>query len=194
VFGVAAATRPPRLRRVVPLLLAFGVIVGPVVRWLEKEVERGHAKVGAFGLLVACLAFIVRPLASELEEATFAIDHGPWLGGNLSRGQRFLLPYPSALYLTQGLSMSFGGAAYLVVSSPGITAIDLLAIVFVAIGGAFTGLAFGRLIAGLLIIRTAGLWAAPRWAWTAGAMIVFSCATIGSVRALLLAASYSPVF
>jgi hypothetical protein len=179
---------------VLPLLFAFGIIAGPLVTWVEGEIERGHAKMGAFGLLVACLAFIVRPLANELEESAFAIDHGPWLGGNLSRGQRLLLPYSSALYLTQGLSMSFGGGAYLLLASPGFTAIDGLAIAFTAVGSAFIGLGFGRLAAGVIIIRSAGLWGAPRWAWTLGAVVVLGSMAIFSARALLLAASYSPVF
>ena len=188
------AARPPRLGRVLPLLLAFGLIVGPGVTWMVDEVDRGQAELGGFGLLLAVLVMVVRPLAKELEDSVFGIDHGPWLDGRLSRGQRLLLPYSSALYLTQGLSMSFGGGAYLITASPGLTAVDLLAIGFAAVGGVLVGFGFGRLLAGIIIIRSAGLWAAPRWAWRLGAVVVIGFALLAGIRSVLLVESLSPVF
>jgi hypothetical protein len=188
------STTPPRLSRVLPLLLAFGLIAGPGVTWVEREVEQGHAEVGALGLLVACLAFVIRPLADELQKGVFAMDHGPWINGRLARWQRWLLPYSSALPLTQGLTMTFGGGAYLLLASAGLTGVDLLAIGFVAIGGLLIGFAFGRLLAGLLIIRAAGLWGAPKWSLADGSVIVSSFSILAAAHSVLLAASYSPVF
>jgi hypothetical protein len=162
------------------LLLGFALIIGPGVTLVADQVDNGGAEFGAFGLLLAILNLICRPLANELEAIAFANEQRPWLSGRLKPWQRLVLPYSSALYLTQGLGFGFGGAAYLITASPGWSAFNLLAIIFTAAGGALLWFCISRLFVGLLIIRFSGLWAAPKWAWLTGAATVILVSTLGA--------------
>ncbi len=187
------SSTPPRLNRVIPLMLAFGLIVGPGATWLGDEVDRGHAELGAFSFALACLGLVCRPFANEIQEAVFAIPHGPWLGGRLKRWQRLLLPYSSALYLTQGLTLAFGGSSYLLTASPGFTAINAIAIGFTLAGGALIGFALGRLLGGIVVIRSAGNWSAPGWSWALAGALVVGLSLASAARALTIAMEFSSV-
>ena len=185
----------PGLRpyRAPALLLGFVLIIGPGVSLAANQVDSGRAEYGAFGLLLGILNLICRPLANELETMVFATARPPWLSGRLKRWQRLILPYSSALYLTQGLGLGFGGAAYLITASPGWTAFNLLAITLTAAGGGLIWFCMSRLLAGLLIIRFSGLWAAPKWAWSVGVATVIVISTLGAAWSVWKTMGVTPV-
>lgn len=167
----------PSLARTVFLLFAPFLLLAIAAPAVGEQVDRGAATPGAFGLLIIVSNLLLAPLGNHLEAMVFGIAQRPWLGGRLRPWQRLILPYSTARALTLGITAGFGGGAYLLGAPPGGSVLNILAVFICISGGALLGFALSRLVAGMLIIRYSGLWAASGRAWmTAGAFVV-----IGSI-------------
>jgi hypothetical protein len=64
------------------------------------------------------------------------------------------------------------GGTVLLTSNPGWSALTVVALGFVVLGGALIGFALSRLVVGLLIIHRSGLWRASRQAWIGGGIVI----------------------
>lgn len=148
----------------------LAVLIGPCAHALGQAVDRGDFAVSAFSLLLLPCGPLLTLTGERVEAAAFSVMERPWLAGRLNRWQRLILPYKTAFYLTLG----FGGAAssgvYLIAAEP--AAATDLALIVSAIGGGLIGFALARLIVGIAIVRTSGLWRASRRAWLFGALVI----------------------
>jgi hypothetical protein len=158
--------------RILFLATAIAFLLGPVGTVLGEAVDHGQAAPGAFGLLTILCGVLLRLVSIHLERVVFGIKQRPWLAGRMSRRQRLILPFSTATVITYGMSCVFSGGTYLLTAPPGWSPLNLVALCFVAVGGLLLGFGASRLVVGLFIIRFSGLWAAPRWAWASGGVVV----------------------
>jgi hypothetical protein len=158
--------------RVMLLAVTIALLMGPVGTALGEAVDHDEAAPAAFGLLMILCGVLLRVVSIHLERIAFGIKQRPWLAGRMSSWQRLILPFSTATVTTYGMSCVFSGATYLLTAPPGGGPLNLVAFCFTAIGGLLLGFGLSRLVVGLFIIRFSGLWAAPRWAWTSGGVVV----------------------
>lgn len=175
------------------LLAAPFVFVGIASRVVEGEIDHASATPGGFGLLVIVYNLLVAPLLNRVEAMVFGTAQRPWLGGRLRWWQRLILPYSTTRVLTLGLGAAFGGGAYLLGAPPGGGAVNLLAVLLCAFGGALLGFGMARLAVGIFIIRCSGLWAASRKVWLAGGIVVAIGSLAFAAHSLLMTMRLSPV-
>jgi len=160
----------PRLSlpRLLLVLYPPFLLVGLGSYAIEAQIERGTATPAAFGLLVSLFNLLLLPLANRLEGMAIGVGQRPWLSGRLRRWQRLILPYSTASVLTIGFGLGFGGSAYLIGAPSGAHAMNVVAALLCATGGTLLGFGLSRLAAGILIVRSSGLWAASRRSWWLG--------------------------
>lgn len=185
--------RKQSLTRLAVLLFVPFLTLGLSMPAFEEQVTRGTATPAAFGLLVSIFTLSFTPLGDALEGIVLNAEQRPWLGGKLKPWQRLILPFSTARVLTLGISLSFGGSAYLLGAPPGGTMTNILAVFFCASGGALLGFGLSRLAIGIFVIRWSGLWAAPRPVWLAGGMVVSIGSVAGCAHSVLTAMQFSSV-
>jgi len=186
---------PPRqsLTRVFCLLAAPTLLLSIAATPVGEQVDRGAATPGAFGLLIAVYSLFLGPLGNRLEAMVLGGEQRPWLGGQLRRWQKLILPYSTGRTLTVGIGLGFGGGAYLLSAPPGGSALNVLAVFLCASGSALLGFGLSRLAVGLCIIRYSGLWAASRRAWLVGGSAVAVGSLAFSAHSIVTTMRLSPV-
>jgi hypothetical protein len=153
-------------------LAALGLLVGPVGTALGEAVDRRQMDVGIFAILLIPVGFLLRPVASQAQVAALGVKQRPWLNGRLRGWQRLILPFHTGAVLSTGLSCVMAGGGYLLGAEPGWSAPNSIAFATVMLGALLLGFGLARLLAGVLIVQFSGLWAAPKWAWRMGGLIV----------------------
>ncbi len=153
-------------------LTVLAALAGPVGTAIGEAVDRGQMEIGMFSILLLPFGFLLHLVGGQAQAAVFGVQQRPWLSGRLRRWQKLILPFQTGALLSTGLSSVMAGGGYLLGSEPGWSAPNSIAFVAVILGALLLGLALARLVAGVLIVQVSGLWAAPKWAWRMGGLIV----------------------
>ncbi len=159
------------LRLMLPLA-ALCVFAGPIGTALGEAVDRGQMDVGIFAILLIPIGFLLRPVASQAQAAALGVKQRPWLSGRLRPWQKLILPFQTGAVLSTSLSCVMAGGGYLLGAEPGWSAPNSVAFATVILGALLLGFGLARLVAGVMIVHFSGLWAAPKWAWRMGGLIV----------------------
>jgi hypothetical protein len=174
------------------LLLLYG-LWGYGIPAVGREIDRGNAEPGAFGLLIAALSFFLSLLATRLEAAVLGLEQRPWLAGRLRWWQRWLLPYSTARVMTLAVSWGIGGALYLTAGPEKVNVFVIVALCLTVLGGMLAGFGLARLVVGHLVIRNSGLWAASKRAWIIAAVAVAASSLLLAIYWLVVTLEYSQV-
>jgi hypothetical protein len=153
-------------------LAALGLLAGPVATALGEAGDRGQVEVGIFAILLIPVGFLARLAGSQAQAAALGVKQRPWLSGRLRRWQKLILPLQTGAVLSTGLGCVMAGGGYLLTAEPGWSAANSVAFATVILGALLGGFGLARLVAGVLIVQVSGLWAAPKWAWRVGGLIV----------------------
>ena len=154
------------------LLFLLALLIGPIGTALGGWIDEGGAPTATFSLLLFLVGVVLAGLGKSVERLVFNNKQRPWLSGRLKRWQRLILPFGTDTVITRGISAVMAGGTVLLTSNPGWSALTVVALGFVVLGGALIGFALSRLIVGLLIIHRSGLWRASRRAWIGGGIVI----------------------
>jgi hypothetical protein len=153
-------------------LVAIAVLAGPIGAALGEAVDQGQVETGMFAILMVPIGFLLRPATNQAQVAVLGVKHRPWLRGRLRPWQKLILPFQTGVVLSTGFSSLMAGGGYLLGAEPGWSAPNSIAFATLILGALLLGLGLARLVAGVLIVQFSGLWAAPKWAWRVGGLIL----------------------
>ncbi|HXU33432.1 MAG TPA: hypothetical protein VN851_22925 [Thermoanaerobaculia bacterium] len=166
-------TAPPlKLGRLMLLAVLLAFLVGPLATGLGHWVDGGGAPLSVLGLLMAAVSVLVREVAMEVEALVFGVRYRPWLHGQIRRRQKLILPFDTASVVGTAVTFTMAGGTVLLTSAPTWSALNIVALGFVALGGLLLGFGLSRLVVGLVLIYRSGLWGVSRQAWLLGGVIV----------------------
>jgi hypothetical protein len=174
------------------LLLVLAVLIGPVGSALGEWIDGGGAPASSFSLLLFVVGIVLTGLGKNVERLVFSTQQRPWLSGRLKRWQRLILPFGTDTLITRGVTAAMAGGTVLLTSSPGWSALNIVALGFVALSGALLGFALSRLAAGLLIIHRSGLWRASRRAWMIGGTAVALASAANAIHSVVFVLQIAP--
>ena len=163
------------------VLLAF--LAGPCASGLGHWIE-GGAPLSVFGLLMAVVGVLLRSLMQEVETLVFNAKYRPWLAGRVRQWQKLILPFDTAAVVGTALTCTMSGGIVLLTSAPTWSALNMVALGIVGLGGLLMGFGLSRLAVGLVLIHRSGLWGASRRAWLLGGIIVVTGSVVHAVYSM----------
>jgi hypothetical protein len=188
----ATGRQQPRVGRLIWLLFLLAVLAGPGGSALGEWIDEGGAPASAFGLLLFFVGLVSAGLGKSVEHLVFSAKQRPWLGGRLKRWQRLILPFGTGTLVARGLTAAMAGGTVLLTSDPGWSALNVIALGFVILGGLLLGLALSRLLVGLVIVHRSGLWGASRRAWLIGGVVIALGAVASAINSVVVVLEIAP--